>query len=741
MGKRPLVWVFSAFVLGILLWHALGGELHFGVTQHLRSGFARWEAENKESTVSGLIIQTKEESDYCQLRLHHCVLHTGSTNLSIPDILIYQKEKIIYRQGDFIEGTGVLKLPEKPRNDGGYDEEAYYFGEGLLGKFYDAEVHKKACVGLMRIEAGFYRGFGFVREKASAMYGKVLASEEAELLAAVCLGKKDGISEDVKENFQNAGISHVLAISGTHISVVGILLLNLFGKSGISLKIRAGLSFLAVGLFAFGTGGTPSAIRAMLMFGVYLLSIVLGKSYDGLSTMAFVGIIQLLWEPYRLFSTAFQYSYTAVFAVFLALEWIRIKFKKIHPLLSALIISSFVFCLTYPLTVWHQGQIPTYGILFNPLALLFVSPLLTLGLSGTLLGGCFLKPFGYGLIWLAGKLGTGLIGLAKVYGWLFGSVLFTGRPTVVSLIGYGIVMVILLYFAFAKKNFLYMWCGIALAIIIALVPFPSQNQVCMLDVGQGDGVYLETKEGITCFVDGGSSSKKKVGKNTILPFLRYHKKKKVDVWFVSHLDEDHISGLLEVLQSGYPVTRVCCFEGIRQDDRLADFAEAIRQAGSQMVLVPAGKCFYLGGLSIVTFGMEGEEPNAASLGLLVRYPQQKTAFWLGGDMPTEVEEELAPFIRKKRKAGDLLYMKANHHGSNGSNSEAILQALRPRTVLISCGKNNRYGHPGKEALERILKAGSSYGVTTKTGQITIKMENGRIIEKNNLMYDTKNSCK
>lgn len=720
MGKRPLLGVFFACIAGILLWRAFGGEFRGGGTESLKSGFARWEAENRESRITGLIIQTKETENVIQLRLHHCVLHAGNTDLSIPDIMIYQREKTSYRQGDYITVTGVLRLPQKPRNDGGYDEEAYYFGEGLLGRINDAGIRKQCCPGILRGEALLYHGFGQLREMAAALYGDTLDAEEAGLLAAVCLGKKDQISEECEESFRDAGIAHILAISGTHISVVGILLLNLFGKSGFSLKIRAGLTFLAVGLFAFGTGGTASALRAMMMFGIYLLSIVLGKSYDGLSAMAFAGILQLLWEPYRLFSAAFQYSYAAVFAVFLALEWIRSKFQKLHPLFCALIISAFVFCLTFPLTAWYQGQLPIYGILFNPVALLFVSPLLTLGLSGTVLGGCLLKPLGCGLVWLAGQLGAILIRLAKGYAMLPGSILFTGHPTMISLVCYGVIIVILLFFTYHKKNFLYMLGGCLLAILIAVVPMPCRNQVCMLDVGQGDGIYLETKAGITCLVDGGSSSRKKLGKNTILPFLRYHKKKRVDVWFVSHLDEDHTSGLLEVLRSGYPVGTVCCFAGIRQDERFRDFAGAVRQAGSRILTVPAGKRFCLGGLEIDTFGKEGTEPNAAGLALYIRYAEEQTAFWFGGDIPAEVEEELADGVKRVRRTGEFLVMKADHHGSNNSNSEALLQALRPQAVLISCGRNNRYGHPGQDALKRIKAVGCKYFCTMDCGQITVE---------------------
>ncbi len=244
-----------------------------------------------------------------------------------------------------------------------------------------------------------------------------------------------------------------------------------------------------------------------------------------------------------------------------------------------------------------------------------------------------------------------------------------------------------------------------------------KNAVTFLDVGQGDGIYLESEDGMCYMVDGGSSSEKELGEYTLLPFLRYHGRGHVDLWFISHLDEDHISGLKDLLRTGYSVERICLMDTMRKEKGVAELQRLARQNGTVVTFLKGGSRLKAGTLKFFLWGEKSEELNDESMVLLVQYAKTKKNFLFAGDISFSMEEVMLPKIQRVAGGDGIYVLKANHHGSDYSNSALWLQGLQPKYIVVSCGIKNNYGHPGRQAIMRMRIKGCKIGYTMRTGQI------------------------
>ena len=396
--------------------------------------------------------------------------------------------------------------------------------------------------------------------------------------------------------------------------------------------------------------------------------------------------------------------------------------------------SACIQLVTLPLTVYFYYEFPVYSILINGLLLPFMGLLLVSGILGGLaglysrwLGAILLKP-AYGLLkgneWVCG-----------LFAKLPGAMWITGKPPVWMMTAYYIVLGISLAVSYRNRSkdsqqTIHMkrnegtarkmkvlpvsWVLAALLVLLTLRP-GSRFEVCFLDVGQGDGIYIQNGEGSSFFVDGGSSSQRKVGEYRILSFLKCRGVDHVDGWFVSHADTDHISGLLELWENGYRIDHLFLAEGIVRDEAWEELCAMADKYDTAVTYLRPGDFVSAGNMKLTCLFpfQEGTDRNTSSMVLQLDYYGMTGIFT--GDISSEEEQEL---IRQYPGLRADLY-KAAHHGSDHSNSESFLETLGPVVTVISCGVKNSYGHPGKEAVSRIEGAGSQIYYTMKSGQITI----------------------
>ncbi len=268
--------------------------------------------------------------------------------------------------------------------------------------------------------------------------------------------------------------------------------------------------------------------------------------------------------------------------------------------------------------------------------------------------------------------------------------------------------------------------------MICLVSFlvwkkPAKFELNVLDVGQGDGIYLRTSSGISVFFDGGSSDVKEVGKYRILPFLKAKGVSHISYWFVSHGDLDHIAGLLEILEEGYPVHNLVLSKYMPRDEAYASLIEAAERNNTQVICVKPGDSIVADEAKLTCIypnkeSCEQAEDDRNVLSQVIWYEDKEFTGLFAGDLDAEGEKNLCEWQEKFHKYQgkcDINYLKAIHHGSNSSNTSTLFDTFSPDIITISCGLKNSYGHPGEKAVERMKSSGADIYETRFQGQIHI----------------------
>lgn len=520
-------------------------------------------------------------------------------------------------------------------------------------------------------------------------------------------------------------------------------------------------------LLAYGkmTGFGISTSRAVIMMILVLLAGEWGRSYDAYTAMGLSAVIIWLQIPYAVFSSSFLLSYSAMLGVYLVLPALETCFRGTEKerrarlragrrrereaaargslgrlatlvnrgrekLASSLLCSLAIWLATLPAMCYFFYEFPTYGILLNLFVLPLASVLVVAGMAGGVLGAIFL-PAGKGILWIVRGILAFYEQICLAFRKLPHPMQVTGRPgkeciAIYCAVLLGLCLVILSQVRkrerMAKLVRGVMPCIVSVAVVFLCSPEKVRGFSCtFLDVGQGDGIVLRSELGKTILVDGGSTSVSQVGTYRILPFLKYHGISHVDYMIVSHEDEDHISGQMELLEAGRAegISIGCLLlpepadaavgKGYWEMERLA------RQAGVPCRKLHRGDRISLGKLRIDCLhperGFAAESANAYSTTLEVRYGER--ALLLTGDLEKNGEEAVMDVLHHC----DVL--KVAHHGSKNSSSEAYLEKIRPDAAVISCGENNRYGHPHRELLERLGKVGSRIFSTAERGAVTL----------------------
>ena len=271
--------------------------------------------------------------------------------------------------------------------------------------------------------------------------------------------------------------------------------------------------------------------------------------------------------------------------------------------------------------------------------------------------------------------------------------------------------------------------GTGMTILLFTAQVKDKITITMLDVGQGDGLVIRGPEGKTYFMDGGSSDVKKVGEYRIEPYLLSQGIGSLDYVFASHGDQDHISGIKELVQrqkTGVTIKRLVLPTQTVWDDALKELAEMAEKEEIPVFTMEKGQCLTEGKLSLTCIqpgkGEMEETGNSASLVLALRYGDFDMLFT--GDVEDEGEKRLVDHLQGEYSECVWDVLKTAHHGSGNSTTEEFLKTAAPQYAFISAGKNNSYGHPHKETLERLKDAGAIVYSTQEEGAVTIVVSEG-----------------
>lgn len=474
-------------------------------------------------------------------------------------------EKKIY-PGDQISCTGRLSAIKETSNPGEFDARTYYYSLGIRYQFFGKAISRKKERPL-----SVYRMAGRVRERMDAVYRYILSENEYGLLKAMFLGDKTELSSEEKRLYEENGVAHLLAVSGLHVSIVGGMLFRFLRKRKFSYAVSCICSSFVLLFYAIMTGFGNSVFRAVIMFLVFLLAQYFGAEYDMVTSMSLAGILMLYDGPLRILESGCIISFTSIFAIGMIVPFakeleekrrksklipgeflIESKWKK--RIRQAFFTSVIISMVIGPLLLRFYYQWSPYSVLLNLFVIPAMSPLLLSAITGGVVG--------LFQLWagMAGCIPAVLLlrGFHVIFQFIHkmpGAVIVTGCPSWWKILLFYLAELCLFICWYYR-----LWSAGCVFILILIAgrfcrPVPPL-QISMLDVGQGECIFLKTPANETILIDGGSTSKKHIADYTILPALKYYGTDHLDYVIITHTDEDHISGIRELLEEEYPVKNI-----------------------------------------------------------------------------------------------------------------------------------------------------------------------------------------
>lgn len=632
--------------------------------------------------------------------------------------------------GSTVVVKGKLRSYREPTNPGEFDARLYYRTLGLEFDLTQAVILRES-VSYDRLRENLWQ----LRIYLVRQLQRYLREEDASVVSTMLLGEKSTLDAQTRDLFKRNGVIHILTVSGLHISILGMGLYRLLRRVFLPILPAAVLSMAVMVAYGAMVGTGASTFRALFMFGMHLLANVCGRTYDLLTALALAAVLLLLQEPLYLFNSGYLFSFASVFAIGAVLPQFSSP-KGMQGITSGMVI----FLVTFPIHLWFYFEYPFISMLLN----LMIIPLMSVLLKSAVLllfSACLVPFIGeflatvaavpvHGILWLYHflcRIGDSLSWFSEV----------VGRPAFFQVILYYGILLSLWWLWEHRKDFTsgarFAW--LCLAVMILTFQPPEGWKLVFLDVGQGDGIYVATEDGKHYLFDGGSTSRSKIGKNVLVPFLKYEGVGELDCVFLSHPDEDHISGVLEILEGqtelGIRVKAVALpdiAEGAKGDSyRKLEQAAAV--AGCRVLYLSSGMTLQNGELAIRCVnpvkGAYIEEANEYSACFLLEQGSVQVLLTgdITGDSEQQMWQEIQPYLQEESR---ILIWKIAHHGSRFSTPQEFLEAAMPDMAVISCGAGNSYGHPHEELLQRLETTPARVYRTDYHGAITVEVRGGRV---------------
>lgn len=559
-----------------------------------------------------------------------------------------------------------------------------------------------------------------------------LFAERAAVAEALLLARKEGLDDELRERFAQAGLSHLLAISGLHVGVIAGVLLLAGRLARLPHAAAAGVS-AAVTLLYVGFLGFPhAAVRASLQAVLFLLARALQRPAHPWALLSAAALAILLADPLALLDVGFQLSFAGVGG----LLWLRRPLLDHLPatlgasLREGLAASLAATAATAPLVAYHFGQAAPIGVLANLIAI----PLAALAVPAAavaLLVGVASEPMG-GFLAGGAEVPLALLdAVARLAATIPGGHGPVARDTVV--LGCGVALLA----AHSVRQLRTVpsvrapvrWLAPAALCLALVVSWPvfvrgmtgDRLEIHAIDVGQGDALALRTPAGRWILVDAGPRSESfDAGRSRIVPYLLRNGAHRVELMVLTHADADHIGGAAAVLDL-LPVARVLDPALVAGKDMYLEALLEANQSGVRWLAARAGDAIEVDGVRLLILAppdslvATGAGTNEASVVFRAEYGAFAALFL--GDAYVEVEQWLVSTTPEALRA-DLL--KVGHHGSLTSTSTELLSAADPRLAVISVGRRNRYGHPHPTVLRRLESRGVRVLRTDLHGAITIR---------------------
>ena len=779
-GDKTVVILFivaAFFLLGCLdmnlYYHREPGPEH--IVHHLRK---------EKQIIDGVICEQPQVSPYKnELVVSVSRILVDTSVIAVQGrVMLSVKDNYPFKYGDAVRCKVRLKRPHNFQNPGGFDYETHLRFRQILVQGF---ISEGSDIVVLRENQGnpFRTAIERYRRHLKDIIRSNAPSPQGEIIQAMILGDQKEIPDDIREQFNRTGTSHIIAISGFNVGIIAafsFFIIRLLLKSSENLllrfniiKISTLLTFFPITFFVFIAGMGASVVRAAIMVLVFMISILLGKQRDLYNALALSALVILLVDPPSLFDVSFQLSFSAVAAIL----FITPKLSALLPQINSEGPSGIrlffhraahnIFLFIAASTGAILGTLPLISLYFNRLSIialpanLFIAPLLGMVALPVSMAIILTDLFSRTLTVYFVRLSSLLVEISLISVRFFDSLPFATfritTPTAIEIMAYYLMIalaVILLDRATALTTAearqktgpanIYLWIGLSATFLFFLVDgfylhLRDQDRIHLkitaIDVGQGSATLVQFPGGRKMLIDGGGfpNSTFDVGRYVLAPFLWHERIDHIDTVVLSHPHPDHMNGLIFILEN-FKVREVWTNGEATGDPSYIAFSNIIRKR--RLICRSMSEqegTIHLNPLRIAV--LNPERPLTGTVGfsarsnavndnsLVLKLSYGNVRFLIPGDITGLVESRL--LAKGTDLSTDVLIVA--HHGGFTSSTESFLKALTPMAAVISCGADNIYGYPHPDVLKRLNRLKAGIFRTDRDGAITLSTDGRKLV--------------
>ena len=727
----------------------------------------------EEITLQALVVSDGTEKDYkYTYTIEVNTINGKKLEKSIQLILDIKKNKIknkCPKFGDVVEITGVYEGPNIARNYKGFDYKQYLKSKNIYGTI-DCVQYEIIANNKINIISNI---INYVQNNIKENMSNILDEEQGALCIGILIGDRENISDITEDNFKKSNLTHMLAVSGSHITYIIVALTTLLSKTNRKFSLIITIIFLL--FFTVLTGFTASVLRASIMGILTLLASILHRKSDTINNLGISSIIILLYNPYLLVDAGFLLSYAGTIGIIFFSKKISngtsIIVNKINPNLLNIeqnnnskilfvksIIEKIILYVISSLSVTISANI----VIIPIMAYMFSTISFTFWISNILAGSIMEVVTIFGFItylisivfpMLAEFLGialnlflTILLKIAEISSIIPGASIYIKTPSLIMCVMYYLVIFILFnlkpirqfirkkaIFRFliikAKKHKLKILVTIITVIILlnSIIYVTDKNlKIYFVDVGQGDCTLIQTHEKKNILIDGGGSEfgSFDVGESILLPYLLNRGINKIDYMMISHFDSDHIGGLFYIMEN-LKVDNIIISRQGKNSENFKKFIQIMSKKQINLIIVKRGDYVKIDDTSYFEILFPEEKQISDNVlnnnSIVAKFVSSNVTMLFTGDIEEIAEKRLCELYRNTNKLQANI-IKVAHHGSKTSSTLSFLELVNPKIALIGVGADNNFGHPNEGVLERIKKLGTQIYRTDQTGEVSIVID-------------------
>ena len=714
---------------------------------------------------TAVVLSQKEEKDYNYT--YKIKLLKGKNKNKCLYLKIDKKQEVNLEYGDKIFITGEFQEPQGMRNEGGFNYKEYLKSLNIYGS-----VKAKNIKVIEQNKGNIFMNFTYkISDEIKENIEEFMGEKYSGLLIGLLLGDSSKIDENMEENFKITSLTHILAVSGAQVSYIIVAMYSLL-KRKIGIQKTRVVIIASLIFYTALTGFSPSIVRAGIMGIILMISGLVFRKNDIINSIAISLFFMLVYNPFLLENVGLQLSYLGTIGIIgfnktiiLILKNIQIRNRKwkykinrklillISKIKEILAVTMSASLAVVPVMIYHFNLFGTYFLITNLLASIIIGPITLLGTLLVIISFISIniaKILSYILKFLIDILlfisSFSKLPISKIY-------IPTPKISFIIIIYLSLIISLFIYKVFHERNpnttilrvrnllalvkykfkqnrndIIKRIVIINIVIFLCIIFIPRDIQINFVDVGQGDSTFIITPKNKTILIDGGGSNTGSfdVGENTLLPYILDKGYNKIDLMIISHFDSDHSLGCAKIIEN-LTVSNLILNKQLEENDIYKHIVSIAKQKKVNLIYVKAGDVITLNGVKIKILHPQEKliaENSINNNSIVFKLEYKSFSILFTGDIENIAEEVI--LSKNINLKADIL--KVAHHGSKTSSSQRFIEAVSPKIALIGVGKNNMFGHPNREVIERLQSYGTKIYRTDECGEISITVNNrGKIV--------------